>query len=87
MTQAQGLSNPLDGDISHHHITAFLSRKQYSSVDLWKNVKKESHEIESEEAVLIFDDPFKRNLITVKMNLLAGTLSIALAAELKASIY
>jgi hypothetical protein len=46
----------LDRDISHAQVTRFLSDKQFSSADLWKNVKKEVHEIESEDGVLIFDD-------------------------------
>jgi hypothetical protein len=55
-TTATGLSNLLDGEISHDQITRFLSHKQFSSADLWKNVKKEVREIESEDGVLIFDD-------------------------------
>uniref|UniRef100_A0A6A7G527 IS701 family transposase n=1 Tax=Hirondellea gigas TaxID=1518452 RepID=A0A6A7G527_9CRUS len=55
-TTATGLSNLLDGEISHDQITRFLSHKQFSSADLWKNVKKEVREIESDEGVLIFDD-------------------------------
>ena len=55
-TTATGLSHLLDGDISHDQITRFLSHKQFSSADLWKNVKKEVREIESEDGVLIFDD-------------------------------
>jgi hypothetical protein len=39
-TMATGLSRLLDGDISHDQVTSFLSHKQFSSVDLWKNVKK-----------------------------------------------
>ncbi|MFT5635839.1 MAG: hypothetical protein ACI89T_001294 [Cognaticolwellia sp.] len=48
-TTATGLSNPLDGDISHDQITRFLAHKQFSSADLWKNVKKEAREVESDE--------------------------------------
>ena len=55
-TTATGLSHLLDGDISHDQITRFLSHKQFSSADLWKNVKKEVRDIESEDGVLIFDD-------------------------------
>ncbi|WP_094752206.1 IS701 family transposase [Psychromonas sp. CD1] len=55
-TTATGLSNLLDGEISHDQITRFLSHKQFSSADLWQNVKKEVREIESNEGVLIFDD-------------------------------
>ena len=55
-TTATGLSNLLDGDISHDQVTRFLSHKQFSSADLWQNVKKDVREIESDEGVLIFDD-------------------------------
>jgi len=55
-TTATGLSALLDGDISHDQVTRFLSKKQFSSADLWKNVKKDVREIESEQGVLIFDD-------------------------------
>ena len=55
-TTATGLSNLLDGEISHDQITRFLSHQQFSSADLWKDVKKEVREIESNEGVLIFDD-------------------------------
>ena len=39
-TTATGLSNLLDGEISHDQITRFLSHKQFTSADLWANVKK-----------------------------------------------
>jgi hypothetical protein len=55
-TTATGLSHFLDGYISHDQVTRFLSQKQFSSVDLWKNVKKEVRAIESEDGVLIFDE-------------------------------
>ena len=55
-TTATGLSALLDDDISHDQVTRFLSHKQFSSADLWKNVKKDVREIESEQGVLIFDD-------------------------------
>ena len=55
-TTATGLSNLLDGEISHDQITRFLAHQQFSSADLWQNVKKEVRKIESDEGVLIFDD-------------------------------
>ena len=33
-TTATGLSSLLDGEVSHDHITRFLSHKQLTSVDL-----------------------------------------------------
>ena len=55
-TTATGLSNLLDGELSHDQITRFLSHKQFTSADLWANVKKEVRQIESDDGVLIFDD-------------------------------
>ena len=37
---ATGLSSMLDGDISHDQMTRFLSAKEYTSKDLWMEVKK-----------------------------------------------
>jgi hypothetical protein len=54
-TTASGSSNLLGGEISHDPITRFLSHKQFRSAYLWKNVKKEVRETESDEWVLIFD--------------------------------
>lgn len=36
---ATGLSNLLDGEISHDTFTRFLSKEEYTSIDLWKQVK------------------------------------------------
>jgi len=36
---ATGLSNLLDGDISHDTFTRFLSKEEYGSKDLWQQVK------------------------------------------------
>ena len=55
-TTATGLSSMLDGAVSHDKITRLLSGEDYSSKELWKLVKKEVREIESEDGVLIFDD-------------------------------
>ena len=39
-TTATGLSNLLDGEISHDQVTRFLSHKQFTSAYLWENVKR-----------------------------------------------
>lgn len=38
---ATGLSNMLDGNISHDKLTRFLADGEWSSKDLWKQVKWE----------------------------------------------
>ena len=55
-TTATGLSNLLDGELSHDQITRFLSKRQFTSADLWINVKIEVRQIEYDDLVLIFDD-------------------------------
>jgi len=55
-TTATGLSELVDGELSHDQITRFLSRQDFTSKALWKSVKKEVREIEDEQGVLIFDD-------------------------------
>lgn len=37
-----GLSNLLEGELSHEQITRFLNRNEYNSRDLWQYVKADS---------------------------------------------
>ena len=53
---ATGLSKLLDGSISHDKITRFLSDGEWSSKDLWQQVKSVVREVERDDGVLIFDD-------------------------------
>jgi IS4 transposase len=53
---ATGLSNLLEGSISHDKITRMLSGHEYGSKDLWQEVKSLVRAHESEDACLIFDD-------------------------------
>jgi len=53
---ATGLSDMIDGEVSHDQITRFLSKQDYDSKDLWSQVKSTAREIESDDGVLIFDD-------------------------------
>ena len=67
-TIATGLSELLEGEISHDKITRFLSKEDYSSKELWQLVKKEVRKIEEEDGVLIFDDtvqekPYSKRVI------------------------
>ena len=55
-TTATGLSNLVDGAVSHDQITHFLSQQDFTSKELWKVIKKTVREIETDEGVLIFDD-------------------------------
>ena len=53
---ATGLSNLLNGSVSHDKITRLLSGGEFTSKDLWHNVKSLVRSHESEDACLIFDD-------------------------------
>jgi hypothetical protein len=53
---ATGLSAMVNGQVSHDQVTRFLSGDEYTSKDLWQEVKATVREVEREEAVLIFDD-------------------------------
>jgi len=55
-TTATGLSEILSGEISHDQVTRFLSKKDYTSKELWLAMKKDVREIEDDLGVLIFDD-------------------------------
>jgi hypothetical protein len=53
---ATGLSDLLDGSLSHDKITRMLSSERSLSQELWHNVKPLIREHESSDACLIFDD-------------------------------
>jgi hypothetical protein len=36
---ATGLSSMVDGEVSHDHVTRFLSNNEFTSKDLWLHVK------------------------------------------------
>jgi hypothetical protein len=55
-TTATGLSEVVDGAVSHDRVTRFLSERAYTPRDLWWQVKETVREIERDDAVLIFDD-------------------------------
>jgi hypothetical protein len=61
---ATGLSAMLDGDVSHDQTTRFLSERDYTSRDLWREVKSTVRQIEREEAFLIFDDTIQEKAWT-----------------------
>jgi hypothetical protein len=61
---ATGLSRMVEGQISHDQITRFLSGEEYSSKDLWLEVKGTVRKVEQEEGVLIFDDTIQEKPYT-----------------------
>jgi hypothetical protein len=69
-TTATGLSNALDGAISHDKVTRFLSEEEYGSKQLWQLVKPIIREIESEEGIIIFDDTIEEKPYTDENSLI-----------------
>lgn len=61
---ATGLSAMLEGEVSHDRITRFLSEKDYSSKELWHEVKSTVRAIERDDGVLIFDDTIQEKAWT-----------------------
>src|ERR671932_1087968 len=55
-TTATGLSNLLEGDVSHDQVTRFLASRERTSADLWNIVKPHVRRVQSESGVLIIDD-------------------------------
>ena len=53
---ATGLSALLDDAVSHDKVSRFLADREYTSKDLWREVKPVVREIESADGVLIVDD-------------------------------
>jgi hypothetical protein len=67
---ATGLSAMLEGEVSHDRITRFLSEKDYSSKELWHEVKSTVRAIERDDGVLIFDDTIQEKAWTDESELM-----------------
>jgi len=70
MTTATGLSALLGGAISHDKITRFLAGSDFTSADLWQLVKPLVRQIQSADAVLVFDDSIEEKLYTDESELI-----------------
>ena len=69
-TTATGLSAMVQGDVSHDRITRFLSSQDYTSKDLWLQVKAMVREVQTAEGVLIFDDTIQEKAWTDESDLI-----------------
>ena len=67
---ATGLSAMVEGDVSHDQITRFLSAQDYTSKDLWQQVKSTVRLIERDDGVLIFDDTIQEKAWTDESELM-----------------
>ncbi|MDD5410818.1 MAG: IS701 family transposase, partial [Methylobacter sp.] len=57
-------SDPLfaEGDMSHDQLTRYLSAREYTSKDLWGEVKATIRQIKQEDGCLIFDDTIQEKV-------------------------
>ena len=63
-TTATGLSRMLNNTVSHDKITRFLSKREYSSKDLWQQVKTTIRQVESGNGVISIDDTIEEKPYT-----------------------
>jgi hypothetical protein len=61
---ATGLSAMVKGEVSHDRITRFLSGQDFTSKDLWQQVKSVVRSVENNDGVLIFDDTIQEKAWT-----------------------
>ena len=69
---ATGLSAMVGGEVSHDRITRFLSGQEYTSRDLWLQVKAMVRQVEDDQGVLIFDDTIQEKAWTDESDLAPG---------------
>jgi hypothetical protein len=67
---ATGLSQLLDGKVSHDQITRFLASPAKTSADLWRVVKPLVRQVESDDAVLVIDDSIEEKPYTDENDLI-----------------
>jgi hypothetical protein len=63
-TTATGLSELLEGEVSHDQVTRYLAGAKKTASDLWRTVKSVVREIQAAEGVLIIDDSIEEKPYT-----------------------
>ena len=63
-TTATGLSELLEGEVSHDQVTRYLAGTKKTATDLWRTVKPFVREVQSEAGVLIIDDSIEEKPYT-----------------------
>jgi hypothetical protein len=63
-TTATGLSQLLEGQVSHDQVSRYLSGTKKTSADLWLTVKPLVRQVQSAEGVLIIDDSIEEKPYT-----------------------
>jgi DDE superfamily endonuclease len=63
-TTATGLSDLLEGEVSHDQVTRYLAGTQKTATDLWRTVKAFVREVQAEAGVLSIDDSIEEKPYT-----------------------
>ena len=63
-TTATGLSQLLEGEVSHDQVTRYLAGTKKTATDLWRTVKSFVREVQAEVGVLIIDDSIEEKPYT-----------------------
>lgn len=63
-TTATGLSELLEGEVSHDQVTRYLAGPKKTASDLWRTVKAFVREVQAETGVLIIDDSIEEKPYT-----------------------
>jgi hypothetical protein len=63
-TTATGLSELLEGEISHDQVTRYLAGTKKTAADLWRTVKSLVRDVQSEAGVWILDDSIEEKPYT-----------------------
>jgi len=63
-TTATGLSQLLEGEVSHDQVTRYLTGTKKTAADLWLTVKSFVRQVQSAEGVLIIDDSIEEKPYT-----------------------
>ena len=63
-TTATGLSQLLEGEVSHDQVTRYLAGEKKTAADLWRTVKAFVRQVQSEAGVLIIDDSIEEKPYT-----------------------
>ncbi len=67
---ATGLERLVDGEVSHDKVTRFLSKEDYESKELWKEVKSVVRNAENDGGILMFDDTIEEKPYTDESELI-----------------
>ena len=78
-----GLSEMLNGAISHDKVTRFLNKEELTSKELWKYIKPDVRNNENTEGMLILDDSIEEKPYTDENEIICWHYSHAKSRQVK----